>query len=163
MAYFHMYYTRNIKFRKWNIIWRFSCIVYFGFYLVLFRERFHCYSLGALKLFGACDLLNTSNLRYCLKYALQYFLKTGTCKYGSTCKYHHPKDRRGAAPVSFNTLGLPMRQVCASLYTCSFIFSKQITVSVDGRYGSSCFFLTSFPMLLLGRKTMSLLHENRVL
>ncbi|KAF7815037.1 zinc finger CCCH domain-containing protein 3 isoform X1 [Senna tora] len=39
-----------------------------------------------------------------------YFLKTGTCKYGSTCKYHHPRDRRGAAPVSFNVLGLPMRQ-----------------------------------------------------
>ncbi|KAI4305739.1 hypothetical protein L6164_029087 [Bauhinia variegata] len=39
-----------------------------------------------------------------------YFLKTGTCKYGSTCKYHHPRDRRGASPVSFNVLGLPMRQ-----------------------------------------------------
>ncbi|KAK8504167.1 hypothetical protein V6N13_062526 [Hibiscus sabdariffa] len=39
-----------------------------------------------------------------------YFLKTGTCKYGSTCKYHHPKDRNGAGPVTFNILGLPMRQ-----------------------------------------------------
>lgn len=42
---------------------------------------------------------------------LQYFLKTGTCKYGSTCKFHHPRDRRGAGPVSFNILGFPMRQV----------------------------------------------------
>lgn len=46
---------------------------------------------------------------------LQYYLKTGTCKYGSTCKYHHPKDRNGAGPVSFNILGLPMRQVPVSL------------------------------------------------
>ncbi|KAE8689493.1 Zinc finger CCCH domain-containing protein 26 [Hibiscus syriacus] len=34
----------------------------------------------------------------------------GACKYGSTCKYHHPKDRNGAGPVTFNILGLPMRQ-----------------------------------------------------
>ncbi|KAM7276489.1 hypothetical protein ACFE04_018355 [Oxalis oulophora] len=38
-----------------------------------------------------------------------YYLKTGTCKYGSTCKYHHPKDRNGAGPVAFNAVGLPMR------------------------------------------------------
>lgn len=43
--------------------------------------------------------------------SLQYFLKTGACKYGSTCKYHHPKDRNGAEPVLFNVIGLPMRQV----------------------------------------------------
>ncbi|XP_038996391.1 zinc finger CCCH domain-containing protein 3-like isoform X2 [Hibiscus syriacus] len=43
-------------------------------------------------------------------YDTQYFLKTGACKYGSTCKYHHPKDRNGAGPVTFNILGLPMRQ-----------------------------------------------------
>ncbi|KAL0405301.1 UNVERIFIED_CONTAM: Zinc finger CCCH domain-containing protein 26 [Sesamum latifolium] len=38
----------------------------------------------------------------------QYYLKTGTCKYGSTCKYHHPKDRQ--ADVLMNLVGLPMRQ-----------------------------------------------------
>lgn len=43
--------------------------------------------------------------------SLQYFLKTGACKYGPTCKYHHPKDRNGAGPVLFNVLGFPMRQV----------------------------------------------------
>ncbi|KAL0307159.1 UNVERIFIED_CONTAM: Zinc finger CCCH domain-containing protein 37 [Sesamum radiatum] len=51
---------------------------------------------------------------------LQFYLKTGTCKYGSTCKYHHPKDRQGdnrpkdSKPDSLillNILGLPMRQV----------------------------------------------------
>lgn len=48
-----------------------------------------------------------TNFRTCL----QYFLKTGTCKYGGSCKYHHPRDRRGAGPVTFNILGLPMGQV----------------------------------------------------
>ncbi|KAK1403167.1 hypothetical protein POM88_002772 [Heracleum sosnowskyi] len=39
-----------------------------------------------------------------------YFLKTGTCKYGASCKYHHPLDRHGVGPLVLNTLGLPMRQ-----------------------------------------------------
>ncbi|XP_010270054.1 PREDICTED: zinc finger CCCH domain-containing protein 12 isoform X2 [Nelumbo nucifera] len=40
----------------------------------------------------------------------QYFLKTGTCKFGATCKYHHPRDRHDTAHVLLNILGLPMRQ-----------------------------------------------------
>lgn len=48
-----------------------------------------------------------------MELSLQYFLKTGACKYGPTCKYHHPKDRNGAEPVVFNALSLPMRQVIA--------------------------------------------------
>ncbi|XP_058217579.1 zinc finger CCCH domain-containing protein 57-like [Rhododendron vialii] len=39
-----------------------------------------------------------------------YYLKTGTYKFGSACKYHHPRDRHGAGPVLLNSLGLPMRQ-----------------------------------------------------
>ncbi|XP_076946554.1 zinc finger CCCH domain-containing protein 3-like isoform X2 [Bidens hawaiensis] len=39
-----------------------------------------------------------------------YFLKTGACKYGSSCKYNHPKDRNGAPPVVLNAIGFPMRQ-----------------------------------------------------
>lgn len=54
---------------------------------------------------------------------LQYFLKTGACKYGSTCKYHHPKDRNGAQPVMFNVIGLPMRQVI-SIVVATFIFCR---------------------------------------
>ena len=26
-----------------------------------------------------------------------FYLRTGTCKYGLGCKFHHPPDRRGAA------------------------------------------------------------------
>lgn len=40
----------------------------------------------------------------------QYYLKTGTCKFGATCKFHHPKDKAGiAGRVSLNILGYPLR------------------------------------------------------
>ncbi|KAI3928542.1 hypothetical protein MKW98_024143 [Papaver atlanticum] len=40
----------------------------------------------------------------------QYYMKTGTCKFGPTCKYHHPRER--TAPSATSTLspfGLPLR------------------------------------------------------
>lgn len=40
-----------------------------------------------------------------------YFLKTGTCKFGASCKYHHPREK-AASPrqqVQLNLAGLPMR------------------------------------------------------
>ncbi|KAK6915249.1 Zinc finger, CCCH-type, partial [Dillenia turbinata] len=41
---------------------------------------------------------------------LQYYLKTGTCKFGATCKFHHPRDKAGiAGRVSLNNLGYPLR------------------------------------------------------
>ncbi|MQM10107.1 hypothetical protein Taro_042999, partial [Colocasia esculenta] len=46
---------------------------------------------------------------FILHFYLQYFLKTGTCKFGATCKYHHPRDRLPAMHVMLNMLGLPMR------------------------------------------------------
>ncbi|MBA0872826.1 hypothetical protein Goshw_021443, partial [Gossypium schwendimanii] len=39
-----------------------------------------------------------------------YYLKTGTCKFGATCKFHHPRDKAGiAGRVSLNYLGYPLR------------------------------------------------------
>ncbi|KAL9257600.1 Zinc finger CCCH domain-containing protein [Drosera capensis] len=39
-----------------------------------------------------------------------YYLKTGTCKFGATCKFHHPKDMGGiAGRVPLNILGYPLR------------------------------------------------------
>ncbi|KAH9670795.1 zinc finger CCCH domain-containing protein 63 [Citrus sinensis] len=39
-----------------------------------------------------------------------YYLKTGTCKFGATCKFHHPRDKAGiAGRVSLNVLGYPLR------------------------------------------------------
>ena len=93
------------------------------------------------------DFSGHMNVTYDLvrKCALQYFLKTGTCKYGSTCKYHHPRDRRGAAPVSFNALGLPMRQVCTSLGSCnSCLLQTDYCYRVGRRSGSYCIYSTFF-------------------
>lgn len=42
----------------------------------------------------------------------QYYLKTGTCKFGATCKFHHPRDKAGiAGRVALNILGYPLRPV----------------------------------------------------
>ncbi|MBA0852544.1 hypothetical protein Goshw_006681 [Gossypium schwendimanii] len=39
-----------------------------------------------------------------------YYLKTGTCKFGATCKFHHPREQAGiAGRVSLNILGYPFR------------------------------------------------------
>ena len=48
----------------------------------------------------------------------QYFMRTGDCKFGSSCRYHHPLD--AAQPktgVLFSSIGLPLRPV--SLLTFS--------------------------------------------
>nr|XP_029117087.1 zinc finger CCCH domain-containing protein ZFN-like isoform X4 [Elaeis guineensis] len=39
-----------------------------------------------------------------------YYLKTGTCKFGATCKFHHPKDKAGIlGRAELNILGYPIR------------------------------------------------------
>lgn len=43
----------------------------------------------------------------------QYYMKTGDCKYGSSCKYHHPPD--WVVPKTncvLSNMGLPLRPVC---------------------------------------------------
>lgn len=48
----------------------------------------------------------------CRVVVFQYYLKTGTCKFGATCKYHHPREKAGSTGrVHLNVLGLPLRQV----------------------------------------------------
>lgn len=43
----------------------------------------------------------------------QYYMRTGDCKYGSICRFHHPRDRLSQGPhVSLSSLGLPLRPVC---------------------------------------------------
>lgn len=44
---------------------------------------------------------------------LQYYMRTGTCKFGASCKYHHPKQGGGSvSPVHLNYYGYPLRPVC---------------------------------------------------
>lgn len=46
----------------------------------------------------------------------RYFMSTGTCKYGSDCKFHHPKER--VAQSMINPLGLPVRPVSSISASC---------------------------------------------
>ncbi|XP_038682566.1 zinc finger CCCH domain-containing protein 32-like isoform X1 [Tripterygium wilfordii] len=40
----------------------------------------------------------------------QFYLKTGTCKFGASCKFHHPKHAGGSmSHVPLNTYGYPLR------------------------------------------------------
>lgn len=40
----------------------------------------------------------------------QHYMKTGCCKYGTTCRYHHPKERVALSPwCMFSSQGLPLR------------------------------------------------------
>ncbi|CAH2041986.1 unnamed protein product [Thlaspi arvense] len=40
----------------------------------------------------------------------QYYMRTGTCKYGASCKYHHPGQGSGAVtPTPLNICGYPIR------------------------------------------------------
>ncbi|GAB4829640.1 hypothetical protein Ancab_019302 [Ancistrocladus abbreviatus] len=48
----------------------------------------------------------------------QYYLKTGDCKFGSSCRYHHPPERAAYAAASFlSPLGFPLRP---STQPCTF-------------------------------------------
>lgn len=43
---------------------------------------------------------------------LQYYLRTGGCKFGKACRYNHTKAKPSAVPVlELNFLGLPIRLV----------------------------------------------------
>ena len=41
----------------------------------------------------------------------QYYLRTGDCKFGLACRYHHPRDRAVSRPL-LSPIGLPLRPVC---------------------------------------------------
>ncbi|GFQ04495.1 zinc finger CCCH domain-containing protein 32 [Phtheirospermum japonicum] len=63
----------------------------------------------------------------------QYYLRTGDCKFGSTCKYHHP--REWTAPrtnFSLSPMGLPLRP---GTPLCSHYAHSGVCT-----YGSSCKF-----------------------
>ncbi|KAE8679703.1 hypothetical protein F3Y22_tig00111398pilonHSYRG00367 [Hibiscus syriacus] len=50
----------------------------------------------------------------------RYYMNTGSCKYGSDCKYHHPKERiANSAANSVGPLGLPSRPGQAVCYSYS--------------------------------------------
>ncbi|XP_077221019.1 zinc finger CCCH domain-containing protein 33-like isoform X2 [Tasmannia lanceolata] len=63
----------------------------------------------------------------------QYYMRTGSCKFGQICKYHHPKERSAAlAMVTLGPLGLPLRP---GQTVCTFYGTYGIC-----KYGSTCKF-----------------------
>lgn len=81
-------------------IWLISCI-YFFFFL----------SLNACFKYQTIGWLWYSTDIFFVSIGLQFFLKTGTCKFGKNCKYHHSRDRQDSQLLQFNILGLPIRKV----------------------------------------------------
>lgn len=62
----------------------------------------------------------------------QYYLKTGDCKYGMTCRFNHPKDRASALPnCTLSPLGLPLRQVSSFKIFNTSLFSIHLFLSFD--------------------------------
>ena len=42
----------------------------------------------------------------------QFYMKTGDCKFGTVCKFHHPRDRQAPPPdCLLSPIGLPLRPV----------------------------------------------------
>ncbi|GAQ84914.1 hypothetical protein KFL_002120080 [Klebsormidium nitens] len=63
----------------------------------------------------------------------QYYMKTGECKFGASCRFHHPKDRSAPSPTCvLSPMGLPLRPgapacafytrygICKFGHTCKF-------------------------------------------
>ncbi|EFJ05693.1 hypothetical protein SELMODRAFT_45667, partial [Selaginella moellendorffii] len=63
----------------------------------------------------------------------QYYLKTGDCKYGASCRFHHPRDRISAsAPTMLSPMGLPLR---TGVQPCSYYIRFGIC-----KFGPTCKF-----------------------
>uniref|UniRef100_A0A0D6QVW3 C3H1-type domain-containing protein n=1 Tax=Araucaria cunninghamii TaxID=56994 RepID=A0A0D6QVW3_ARACU len=63
----------------------------------------------------------------------QFYMRTGTCKFGTTCKYHHPRDRNvSLTSCALSPIGLPLRPGAS---TCSFYAQKGIC-----KFGPTCKF-----------------------
>eukprot|EP00252_Welwitschia_mirabilis_P012997 TRINITY_DN2871_c0_g2_i3.p1 TRINITY_DN2871_c0_g2~~TRINITY_DN2871_c0_g2_i3.p1 ORF type:complete len:429 (+),score=89.39 TRINITY_DN2871_c0_g2_i3:212-1498(+) len=63
----------------------------------------------------------------------QFYMKTGDCKFGMTCRFHHPKDRiPPTANCGLNHLGLPIRPGAPA---CNFFTRYGVC-----KFGSTCKF-----------------------
>lgn len=84
----------------------------------------------------------------------QYYMKTGDCKYGLSCRFHHPKDRVSVMPnCILNPLGLPIREGAekCSFYmqygTCKFGHTCKFDHPINNlAYSPSASSLTDLPV-----------------
>eukprot|EP00252_Welwitschia_mirabilis_P025553 TRINITY_DN8028_c0_g1_i1.p1 TRINITY_DN8028_c0_g1~~TRINITY_DN8028_c0_g1_i1.p1 ORF type:complete len:474 (-),score=90.36 TRINITY_DN8028_c0_g1_i1:546-1967(-) len=59
-----------------------------------------------------------------------FYMRTGYCKFGSTCKYHHPRERNVTSQYPLSPVGLPLRQ---GVPTCPFYARQGFC-----KYGPTC-------------------------
>jgi hypothetical protein len=106
--------------------WVLCQMVDIGQCLYIYFVLLDCYHLCLyFALFGLMfyDVLGS----HCINYApfLQYYMRTGTCKFGASCKYHHPRQgEESVTPVSLNCYGYPLRPVCIPLHLCLLFLKK---------------------------------------
>ncbi|CAL9196329.1 unnamed protein product [Musa hybrid cultivar] len=62
----------------------------------------------------------------------RYFMRTGSCKYGSSRKYHHPKERHQVVACTIGPFGLPLRP---GERPCTFCATYG-----NGKFGATCKF-----------------------
>lgn len=54
----------------------------------------------------------------------QFYMKTGDCKFGAVCKFHHPRERIIPTPnCALSPLGLPLRPVRVSIHVFKYALS----------------------------------------
>lgn len=70
-------------------------------------------------IFFSCHVVDTLQLPFFTLF-LQYYMKNGTCKFGSNCKFDHPREGGSVQPVVLNTSGYPLRPVS--------VYSIQISI-----------------------------------
>ncbi|GAB4859395.1 hypothetical protein Ancab_010858 [Ancistrocladus abbreviatus] len=83
----------------------------------------------------------------------RYFMSTGGCKYGSDCKYHHPKERIAQlATSSLGPHGLPLRpgEVACSYFTaygiCKYGPTCKFDHPITGYFSNYSFSMPSLSM-----------------
>lgn len=87
----------------------------------------------------------------------QYFMKTGRCKFGSDCKYHHPKERLASSDAyDLGPYGLPLRpgQAVCSNYTMYGMCKFGSTCKFDHPWTGYYNYGVSMPMLSIVDPTL---------
>jgi hypothetical protein len=63
----------------------------------------------------------------------QFYMKTGDCKFGAVCKFHHPRERIIPTPnCALSPLGLPLRPVRVSIHVFKLIMLSKIRIAIFG-------------------------------
>lgn len=72
-----------------------------------------------------------------------HYMKTGECKFGSSCRYHHPRDT-GAPKVIFSPAGLPLRPVMITFLLIFTLLLKFVMNNIFNKCSMISFFCYIF-------------------